>query len=114
MELLSYPTVLTQSGHNMFENNEIVRGTPGLIGAISAMLWLKETWLRRASSVIAGSAASYYGTPFGLTLFSSLDSNLMGFLIGLFGMAIAIKLFETLEQFPTKSIVDRVLTKLGL
>lgn len=98
----------------MFDNPEITRGTPGVIGALSAMLWLKETIIRKISSVIAGSAASYYGTPFGLRLFESVDSNLVAFLIGLFGMAVAAKIFETVEQFPTKTIVERVLTKLGL
>lgn len=99
---------------NMLDHPEIARGTPGAIGALAAMLWLKDTVVRRLSAVIAGSAASYYGTPFALLFFATVDSHLMGFLIGLFGMAVASKLLETLEAIPAKVIIDKLVSKMGL
>lgn len=98
----------------MIDNHDIARGAPGVIGALSAMLWLKETAIRRLSSVLVGSATSYYGTPFTLLFFTTMDSSLMGFLLGLFGMAVASKVLETLEAIPTKVIIDKLVSRIGL
>ena len=95
------------------QHPEIARGTPGVIGAVSAMLWLKDSCIRKTAAVIAGSATSYYGTDFALTMFGALDRNLMSFLIGLFGMAVAAKIYETIEHFPIKDMLERVLTRKG-
>lgn len=98
----------------MLDNHEISKGAPGVLGAISAMLWLRETGLRRVASVLIGSAASYYGTPFGLKIFETLDHSLMGYLIGLFAMAITAKIFELLDSFPVKELTERIFKRLGI
>lgn len=92
---------------------EVTRHTPGLLGAIAATLWIKDTWPRRVAYVAVGSIASHYGSP-SVAAWLASDPALSGFLVGLFSMACAAKAFEALEALSPKVLIDRILTRLGL
>ena len=92
---------------------EILKIIPGAVGAIVALGWIKGSWPQRVIALIGGSAASYYGTGY-MAAALGTDAGLTGFLIGLFGMAIASKVFEALQALDLGSRIDRLLTRWGL
>lgn len=77
------------------------------------MFWIKDTWPRRVSYVFVGAASSYYGAT-ELASVLGIEKGLAGFLIGLFGMAIAAKVFETIESVVPSKVIDTVLKRFGL
>jgi hypothetical protein len=89
---------------------EVTQATPGLIGSLIALLWIKDTWPRRIAFFAAGAATSYYGSPF-IAKWTNLDKGLAGFLVGLLGMAIAVKVFETLAALQPGDILRRWMEK---
>lgn len=95
------------------DTQEIARHAPGLLGAITATLWIKDTWPRRIAYVVAGAAASHYAAP-QVAGWTGTDIALAGFLVGLFSMAVAAKVFETVESVKASDLVDRILRKVGL
>lgn len=92
---------------------EVVKGLPGFVGALVALRWIVGSPLQRMIAVVGGSAASYYGSPV-FARWAEIDHGLSGFLIGLFGMALAAKLFDALALLDLQRIMDRVLTRFGL
>lgn len=92
---------------------ELARHAPGLFGAVAAMLWIKDTWPRRVGFTFAGASASHYASG-AVAAWSGMDEGLAGFLVGLFSMAIAAKVFEALEAFKSSDLVDRLLKRAGL
>jgi hypothetical protein len=97
----------------VIDHEEVARATPGLIGAIAAMFWIKDTWPRRVAYVFVGAASSYYGSG-ALSTILGTEKGLAGFLIGLFGMAIAAKVFETIESVAPKEVIAAVLKRFGV
>lgn len=74
------------------------QAAPGVLGSLVAIRFTKGPWIARLTMVPSGAVLSYYaadvvankvGTPAGLS----------GFLVGLFGMVVVGKLFETWERF---------------
>lgn len=92
---------------------EAAKAAPGVFGAIAAMLWMPGTPLQRASAFIGGAAASYYGADH-LTHVIGLTVGLNGFLLGLFGMAIASKVFETIDGLRVGQRLEKLLDRWGL
>jgi hypothetical protein len=95
------------------EINNFSRSASGLMGSVAAMLWIRDTWPRRVGYVLAGAMASHYAAPH-LARWSSTDEALAGFLVGLFSMALAAKVFETLEAMQASQLLDRLLRRIGL
>ena len=90
---------------------EIIKAVPGTIGAIVALRWIAGTWPQRLTALVGGSAASYYGSPH-LVALSGANPGLSGFLIGLFGMAVAARIFDGLAALKLGALAERVLSRL--
>lgn len=80
----------------------------GPLGALSAVLFLKGTVMRRLAMVIPGAALSFYAAPWVAQRFNTAE-GLAGFLVGLFGMAAVGKVFDTWENL---AIADLITAKL--
>lgn len=91
---------------------EAVKAAPGVVGALVALRWMPGTPLQRLSSFVGGSAASYYGTDH-LAHLMEVSPGLTGFLLGLFGMAVASKVFEALDGLRFGERLDRLLDRWG-
>ena len=92
---------------------EAVKAAPGIVGALVALRWMPGTPLQRLSSFVGGSAASYYGTDH-LAHALELSPCFTGFLLGLFGMAIASKVFEAINGLRLGKRLDKLLDRWGL
>lgn len=83
----------------------------GVLGALVSMRFLQGSWLERLSLAIGGAVLSYFASPY-VAERLSMPEGLTGFLLGLFGMAIASKAWETLQLFPMsalwQAVIDRV------
>lgn len=91
---------------------ELAKAMPGVIGAMVALRWIRGTAPQRLAAVLGGSAAAYYETPY-MSSIMGTDAGLTGFLIGLFGMAVAAKTFEVLERLDPAALLERLLRKWG-
>ena len=75
----------------------------GVAGAIVSMRFLTGTWPERAFMAACGAILSYYATPY-LSLKIGLPEGLMGFLLGLFGMAVASRMWEWVQTTPVGAL----------
>lgn len=89
---------------------EILKIVPGTVGAIVALGWIRGTWPQRVFALLGGSAASYYGTGY-LAGVMGTDAGLTGFLIGLFGMAVAAKCFDVLHMMDPKQVLEKLASR---
>lgn len=89
---------------------EVLKVIPGTVGALVALGWIKGTWPQRVIALVGGAAASYYGTGY-LAGMMGTDAGLTGFLIGLFGMAVAAKCFEVLQLLDPAKVLDKLLSR---
>jgi len=92
---------------------DLSKHAPGVLGSLTAMFLVKDTWPRRIGLFVAGVAAAYYGGGWTANQFGA-DPELAGYLVGLFSMGIAAKAYETLESIQPKELWDRILKRLGL
>jgi hypothetical protein len=90
---------------------EVMKAVPGAVGSAVSMLLIKDPWPRRIAMFFAGAAFGYWGLPWA-SKFTGLDSGFAGFLLGLFGMAAVVKLFETWEKFELTALFSEWLRKL--
>lgn len=89
----------------------IAKQAAGPLGAAGAMLFMKGSWVQRLGMFIPGAALSYYGAHT-LSQTVGLEEGLAGFLLGLFGMAIVAKVFETWEQLQLGPLITKWISKL--
>lgn len=87
------------------------KAVPGVLGAISAVLMMRENWKRGMALVLPSSALSWYGGKF-LADTVGMPEGLAGFLLGLAGMAFIVKVIETWERFDLGSILGSALRRL--
>lgn len=92
---------------------------PGAAGSLVAVPFLKGPWHVRLSMVFGGAALSFYGTnPVAGYLDAQASTGLVGFLIGLFGMAVVSKVYELIESVEAAAIgvafKDWLRSKLGV
>lgn len=92
---------------------EAVKAAPGVVGALVALRWMPGTPFQRATAFLGGAAASYYGTDH-LVHALELSPGFTGFLLGLFGMAIASKVFEAIDGLRIGRRVEKLLDRWGL
>jgi len=92
-------------------NPEVMKAVPGAVGSIASMLFIKDTWPRRAAMFIAGASLAYWGSPWA-SKFTGLDAGFAGFLLGLFGMAAVAKLFQTWSELELGALFTEALRKL--
>lgn len=77
----------------------------GIAGALVSMRFLQGTWPEKVTMAIGGAALSYYATG-AVAAWLSIDNaeGLVGFLIGLFGMAIVAKGYEVIQMVDAKQV----------
>lgn len=70
----------------------------GVAGAFVSLRFVQGSALERASMALGGAVVSYYATsPAALWMGMQNAEGLVGFLIGLFGMAIIAKVYEAIH-----------------
>lgn len=83
----------------------------GVAGAMVSMRFLHGTWPERLSLAVSGALLSYYLAPH-ISERLSLPEGLTGFLVGMFGMAVASRAWEAVQAFPIaalwQAVIDRV------
>lgn len=93
---------------------ELTKHVPGTLGALSAVLLMRENWKRGLLMVAPAIAMAFYGAPW-LSAKTDMPEGLAGYLLGLFGMAAAAKVLDTWEKFDLGGLLSRWLAKiLGL
>jgi hypothetical protein len=98
---------------------EVHKAWPGALGAIVALPFLAGTLFVRMAMVAGGVALSYWGSdPAARYMGVSSAEGLVGFLLGLFAMSVAAKLFEVLSALKAElavgTLVDWIRKKLGV
>ncbi|PRG76126.1 holin [Burkholderia multivorans] len=76
---------------------------PGAIGSLIALSFIGDglTRKQKAVSFLSGAAVAYYGGPAAVSWFSITDNGAqqaIGFLVGLFGLAITKELFKEINN----------------
>lgn len=92
---------------------ELIKAVPGTIGALVALRWVSGTPLQRLAAVIGGSGTSYYGGEYAASI-TGVNTGFAAWMIGLFGMAIAHKMFEAISNMNIGARLDKIFTKWGL
>jgi hypothetical protein len=91
---------------------EIIKALPGTLGAIVALRWIVGSPAQRVASVLGGASASYYGAHHVSGMLGT-DDGFAGFLVGLFGMAVASKCFEAIQVMNIPGALEKFLRKWG-
>lgn len=77
----------------------------GLAGAVVSLRFVQGTYLERLTMAVGGAALSYFGTtPLADWLAAPKAEGVIGFFIGLFGMAIVAKIYEVIQLLDAKQI----------
>jgi hypothetical protein len=77
----------------------------GVAGALASMRFIAGTWPEKLTMAVSGAALSYFGTtPAADWLAMRNAEGLVGFLIGLFGMAIVSKGYEVIQMMDAKKM----------
>ena len=83
----------------------------GVLGAAVSMRYLQGSWMARISMAASGSLGAYYAAPY-LSGVLGIPEGLMGFLVGMFGMAIVSRAWEAVQAVPIpalwQAVIDRV------
>lgn len=75
----------------------------GVAGALVSMRFLQGSWPQRISTAICGALISFYAAPY-VSARVGIPEGLGGFLMGLFGMAIASRLWEWVQTTPVAGV----------
>lgn len=75
----------------------------GVAGAVVSMRFVQGTWIERLFMAIGGATLSYFAAPY-LAAKSGLPEGLSGFLLGLFGMAVASRIWEWIQTTPITEV----------
>ena len=78
---------------------EVAKAAPGVIGALLASLWSKESPVRAFVLFMAGTALAYIVGGW-LAKQMGIATEVAGFVAGAYGIAVVNKGFEALQQFP--------------
>lgn len=84
----------------------------GAVGAFVSLRFIQGTKTEKGIMACGGSALSYFGTtPASDYLHIGNSEGLIGFLIGLFGMAIVSKFYEVIQAVDGPLIAKRLFDK---
>lgn len=75
----------------------------GVAGALVSMRFLQGTWPQRIGTAICGALISFYAAPY-VAARVGIPEGLSGFLLGLFGMAIASRFWEWIQTTPIAGV----------
>lgn len=91
---------------NDFSGAKLMAGT---LGSLVSMKFVQGTYLERLLMCVGGSALSYYGTtPIYQWIAVENIEGLVGFMVGLFGMAIVAKLYEAIHVIEAEQLMNEV------
>lgn len=86
-------------------DGHLLRLIAGIAGAVVSLNFVQGTWPERVIMASGGAALSYFASePFAEWLKLPHALGLVGFLIGLFGMAIVAKVYEVVQLIDAKQI----------
>jgi hypothetical protein len=78
---------------------------PAVLGSLVSLRFVQGTWPERLLMAAGGAGMSYYATvPSAAWLQVQDAEGLVGFLIGLFGMAVVAKAYETFQALDAKMV----------
>lgn len=91
---------------------------PGVLGALIAIHRTDGPLTMRASMFLGGASLSYYGADwFAFLMGMSAGRGLAGFVLGLFGMSVAAKVYEAVAAFDaaglSRAVLDWARKRLG-
>ena len=87
----------------------LVKLASGVAGALVSLRFVQGTWLEKLIMLVGGSALSLVGTgPTANWLGMQSAEGLVGFLLGLFGMAIVSKVYDAIQLIDAKRVADGV------
>lgn len=73
----------------------------GICGAVVSLRFVQGTAVERLTMAAGGASLSYYATPTAAKWLGMASAEgLVGFLVGLFGMAIVAKVYEAIQGLP--------------
>lgn len=91
---------------NTLQDMGIIKIIPGLIGALVSLRFVQGTWLEKGFMALGGAFLSYFATPAVATWMDIANTEgLVGFVLGLFGMAIVSKVYEMIQFIDAKFAV---------
>lgn len=82
----------------------------GVLGAAVSMRYLQGSWMARISMAASGSLGAYYAAPY-LSVVLGIPEGLMGFLVGMFGMAIVSRAWEAVQAVPISALWQAVIER---
>lgn len=83
---------------------------PGVAGAVISALFLKGPWRLIGGMVCGGAALAFYVAPVLAAWFAAPKAaGALGFLLGLFGMAVVAKIHEAIQTFAAGDLGAAVL-----
>jgi hypothetical protein len=93
----------------MIEDNSadfsLAKLAAGLVGSVVSLKFIQGTYIERGLMCLGGSALSFYGTtPANVWVGIPNAEGLIGFMIGLFGMAIVAKCYEVVQVLDARQI----------
>ena len=81
----------------------------GIAGAVVSLRFVQGTYMERVTMAVGGAALSYFATtPLSEWLAAPKAEGVIGFFIGLFGMAIVSKVYEVIQLLDAKQIATDV------
>jgi hypothetical protein len=99
--------------------DELRNAAPGIAGSLLALMFLRRPLFVLAGMFVGGSLLSYYGANW-LAEWLSIErhTGLAGFVLGLFGMAVVAKVYDTIDALaPTevaKAVIEAIRKRLGV
>lgn len=92
---------------------------PGLLGALIAIPWTQGPLLMRASMFLGGASLSYFGSdPFAQIMGMTSGRGFAGFVLGLFGMNVAAKIYDAIAAVAAgdlwAAVVEWARARMGL
>lgn len=82
----------------------------GVLGAVVSIRYLQGSWKARISMAISGSLGAYYAAPY-LSAVLEMPEGLMGFLVGMFGMAVVSRAWDAVQMAPIQALWQAVLDR---
>lgn len=88
---------------------------PGVAGSALALFFLRRPPTSLIGMFLGGCLLAFFGTHH-VAIFAGMESagGLVGFLLGLFGMALIAKLHDTIEAINPAELWDAIRKKVGL
>ena len=94
---------------------ELAKAAPGVIASLVALRWINGTPLQRMATFLGGASGSYYLTDWVAGMFGMAGhGGAMSWLVGLFSMALAHRVFATIDGLDMVQRINRLLERWGL